>query len=158
MKIYHNPTIVILTTIVFWEMSNPFQLRFTFKDILYDINLYSKIIYIPNINQLQILMLIKIRYLPYQNGRSILRPYHLYQDVRVNILKALSFELNQEVEVYLNRTIICLEISSSFQLKCTFKDILYSICLHYIYLYSLISYSFFIKSTSTMSLVQTLKK
>ena len=80
-------------------------------------------------------MLIKIGYLSYQNGRSNLRSYHLYQDVCVNILKALSFELNQEVEVYLNRTIIFLDISSPFQLKFTFKDILYSIYLYYIYLY-----------------------
>ena len=86
MEIYHNPTIVFLTTIVFWEMSGPFQLRFTFKDILYNINLYSKIIYIyiyiyskhkstsninvdkepigviSNINQYQILMLMKTGY------------------------------------------------------------------------------------------------
>ena len=99
---------------------------------------------IPNINESQILMLIKTEYLPYQSSKSILRPYHLYQDVCINILHALSFELNQQVEVYLNKTIIFLEMSSPFQLKFTFKDILYSICLYskIFYIYSLVSYSF----------------
>ena len=93
------------------------------------------------------LILIKPECLQYQNGRNILRPYHLYQDVCVYILKNLSFKLKQDVEYIIIEELLFLEISNSFQLRFIFKNILYNI-----YLYSNIVKYIYVKDTSTTSI------